>query len=92
MSHGCVVVALVLEDVHYGVFKLVVYQRWEKMWNASKFKWFFSFCINSVKYLSDKEDGVGWIFYYGRSLTSGDMTFCCIKYFKGVVEKEVISR
>jgi len=37
----------------------------------------------------------GWCgmnFYYGRSLTSGNMTFCCIKYFKGAVEKEVISK
>jgi hypothetical protein len=38
MSSGCAIVALVFEDVHYGVKKLVVYQRPKKMWNTSEFK------------------------------------------------------
>jgi hypothetical protein len=37
MNCGCDV-SLVLEDVHYGVLKLVVYQRPKKMWNAGEFK------------------------------------------------------
>jgi hypothetical protein len=37
MSPGCDV-ELVLEDVHYGVKKLILYQRPKKIWNTGEFK------------------------------------------------------
>jgi hypothetical protein len=43
MNHGCVVVVLVLEDVHYGVFKLVVYERPKKCGTLVNLSDFFPF-------------------------------------------------